>query len=186
MRTRTLILPLVSLLLSITANAFDGSQTIVQSGSLSAGGAPTTQEVVLAQFDDEGGTLVLESVELSVLTSTIAGCQTNGSGIPTHVHAELDAVFFFGTRRLVTTEAVIDATLANTGPPVALTFFDNDQGSVTIAGAAGLAPFVGDGRVRLGAFTQFQVSEDPPQSVFFGAGGGVQWTVTYRYRQAGP
>ena len=186
MRTRTLLLPLVSLLLSLSASALDGSRTIVQSGSLSGGGGPSTQEVVLAQFDDEGGTLVLESVELSVLTSTIGGCQTNGSGIPTHIHAELDAVFFFGTRRLVTTEAVIDATLANTGPPTALTFFDNDTGAVTIQGAPGLAPFVGDGRVRLNAFTQLVVSEDPPQSVFFGAGGGVQWTVTYHYRPAGP
>ena len=187
MRTlRPLLSGAAALLLSFPALAFDGSQTIVQSGSLSGGGGPSTQVVQLAQFDDQGGTRVLESVELSVLTHVIGGCQTNGSGIPTTIHAELDAVFSIGARRLVATEAVIGATLPNTGPPTALTFFDNDPGAVTIAGAAGLAPWIGDGRVRLDAFTQFEVSEDPPQSVFFSAGGGVQWTATYRWRPAGP
>lgn len=171
--------------LSIAALA-DGSNTEVQSGSLSGGGGPSTQDVHLFQFDDQGGTRVLESVELAVLTSVIGGCQTNGSGIPTSIHAELDAVFSLGNRRLVATEAVIDATIPNTGPPTALTFFDNDPGAVTIVGASGLAPWIGDGRIRLAAFTQFQLSESPPQSVFFSAGGSVQWTVTYRWRQAGP
>jgi hypothetical protein len=174
-----------ALTLGLSALAFDGSRTIARSGSLSGGGGPSTQVVQLAQFDDRGGTRVLESVELSVPTSVIGGCQTNGSGIPTTIHAELDAVFSIGRRRLVATGAAIDATLANTGPPAALTFFDNDAGAVTIVGAAGLAPWVGDGRVRLDAFTELEVSEDPPRSVFFSAGGGVQWTVTYRWRQAG-
>jgi len=178
-----MITGLLALLLLAPATAAHpaGSGTIVQSGSLSGGGAPGTQPVELDAFDDQGGTLTLESVQVEVLTSTIGGCMTNGSGVPTRVYARLVGDFSLGVRPLVDTEAVIDTQVSNVGPPVSLTFFDTDPGSILLRRGADLMPWIGTGKVVMSAFTEFEVWEDPPGSVSFSAGGSIKWTVTYTY-----
>jgi hypothetical protein len=166
-------------LLSTSAASLPGSVlspskkgTIVQTGSLSGGGAPGTQAVVLDAFDDLGGTLELDAVGVQVATSVIGGCMSNGSGVPTRVQADLVADFSLGARPLVATLAQIDAVVTNSGPPVSLTFFGTDDDAIVLRRAADLAPWVGTGRVTLDAFTSFSVSEDPPGSVSFSASTG--------------
>lgn len=158
-----------------------GTSTIVQSGSLAGGGGSGTQPVELDAFDDQGGTLSLQSVQLEVLTSVIGGCTTNGSGVPTQVYARLRADFALGAMPLVDTEAVIDAQVSNVGPPTALTFFDNDPGSILLGSGNGLSAWIGTGTVTMDAYTEFEVSETPPGSVSFSAGGSISWTLTYTY-----
>jgi hypothetical protein len=157
------------------------SSTIVQNGSISGGGAPGTQPVELDAFDDQGGTLTLESVQVEVLTSVIGGCSTNGSGIPTDVYARLVGDFSLGAQALVDTEALIDAQVSNVGPPAALTFFDTDSDSTTLTSLGDLATWIGTSEVTMSAYTEFEISETPPGSVSFGAGGSISWTVTYTY-----
>jgi hypothetical protein len=169
---------LAALLLS--ANGTTG--TIVQSGSVSGGAMPMIQDVVVRQFDDRGGALELQSVLLEVQTSVIGGGTSTGMGPPdTTVFARLDGDFYLLGRLLVDTQAIISAVINNSGPQVANTFFDTDSGQNLLQRPAALEPWLGSGVVALQVFTQFQIDEDPPDTVFFGAGGGIQWTLTYVY-----
>jgi hypothetical protein len=167
------------ILTTLTTAATAGSES--QNGILSGGGAPMTQQVMVDQFDTLGGTRVLDQVVLDFLTSTIGGGTSNGSGVPTQVFSQLDANWSFQSVLIAPTQALIDTTIANTGPPVSFTVFNTDTAQVIYDQPADLAPWIGGGQVVLDAFTQLQVSETPPGSTGFSAGGSVRWTVTYEF-----
>ncbi|MCA8960311.1 MAG: hypothetical protein KDC38_07345 [Planctomycetes bacterium] len=155
---------------------------IVQSGSLSGFGAPAVQDLILDQFDDQGGTLALNFVQLDFLTSTSGGFTTDGSGIAVDILSRLTADYSLGSDLLAETEALIQMTVPNPAgtPPFAASVFDTDTAQAQVTGAQ-LAPWVGAGDVTLSVFTEFVVSETPAGVIGFGAGGTVQYTVTYDY-----
>lgn len=163
---------------AVASAAHAGS--IEQSGSVSGVGAPGTQNVVLQQFDTQGGTLALHAVHLDFLTSIIGGYTTDGSGVPVNIFAQLDAEWSLGSELLADTQALIQSTVANTNMNSA-SVFNTDTASVHINDPADLTPWIGSGAITLSVFTQFQVSEDPAGIIFFGAGGTVRYTVTYQY-----
>ena len=102
--------------------------------------------MALAQFDDQGGTLRLDVVEIELDTSVVGGGTTTGTGgQPTRVLARLGADLLLGSQVLVTTEAEISANVSNSGPSQSFSFFDSDSDQATITGP-GLPP--GRGRVR--------------------------------------
>jgi hypothetical protein len=154
--------------------------SIVQEGSLSGGAGPMVQDVVLEQFDDQGGTLELKSVQLDFLTSIIGGYTTDGSGIAVDIFAQLDAEWSLAGELIADTQALISATVPNTNV-FSPTVFNTDTESVVINDPAGLAAWIGPSTIALQVFTQFQVSEDPAGIIFFGAGGTVRYTVTYDF-----
>ena len=177
--TTTAALTALFLTTTLTATATAGSES--QNGILSGGGAPMTQQVHVNQFDTLGGTRVLDRVVLDFLTSTIGGGTSNGSGVPTQVFSQLDAVWSFQSVQIAVTQALIDTTISNAGPPSSFTVFNTDTAQVVWDQPADLAPWIGGGQAVLEAFTQLQVSENPPGSTGFSAGGSVRWTATYEF-----
>ena len=154
--------------------------TIVQNGQVSGGPEPTTQDVFVNQFDTLGGTRQLNFIQLDFLTSMIGGYQTDGSGIPVHIFAQLDGNWSLNGSPLANTQALIDTIVANTTEGSA-TVFNTDPEQVMLTTPAEFAPWVGSGQLAMQVFTQFQISEDPPDIIFFSAGGAVRYTVTYDY-----
>ncbi len=153
---------------------------IVQEGSLDGGaGGPVLIDVVLDQFDPSLGTL--NEVRFDSLTAVIGGGASNGSGVPTQVFASLTADYTLDGATLGATAAIIDFTVPNTGPPSSFTLFDTDTDFTALSDAPDLAPWIGGGDVTMNALVEFIVSEDPPGSVSFGAGGSVNYTVTYDF-----
>jgi hypothetical protein len=153
----------------------------VQEGSLSGGGGPMWQDIFIEQFDTQGETRALNFVQLDFLTSVIGGGTSNGSGVPTHVFASLTADYYLGDDQLAFTQAIIDYVVPNTGPPGGFTLFDTDTAQVLIDDDASMMPWIGRGQIVLSAFTELIVTEDPPGSVGFGAGGSVHYSVTYDF-----
>lgn len=161
------------------ASAQAGS--IVQEGSLSGVKGTNVHEVILDQFDTQGGTLELKFVQLDFLTSVIGGYTTDGSGTPVDILASLFAEWAtMDAEILATTHALVDTTVPNTSV-ISATVFDTDTASGTIIDAGDLSDWIGAGTISLQAFTNFQVSEDPAGIIGFGAGGTVRYTVTYEY-----
>ena len=154
--------------------------TIVQNGIVSGVGDPQTQTILINRFDTQGGTRQLNFVQLDFLTSVIGGYQTDGSGIPVHIFAQLDAEWSLGLQMLADTQALIDSIVANTTEGSA-TVFNSDPQRVILDQAGDMATWIGTGQLGLSVFTQFQVSEDPADIIFFGAGGSVRYTVTYDF-----
>jgi hypothetical protein len=165
--------------------AFGG--TLVQDGSLSGfAGPPQSHTVTLAQFDTLGGTRQLTAVQLDFLTAVVGGAQTDGSGTPVEAFASVTADYLLDNALIAETAAVIDTTIANTGSPVALSFFDNDTAQATFTRPADLAPWIGTATIDLRAVTQLIISETPPGIVNFSAGGTIQYTVTYDFEDGPP
>lgn len=185
MRTTVVTLMVASLFLPVSV-ALGGQ--IVQTGTLNGAGAPMTQPLMLNAFDDQGGTLQLTSVTIDALTSIGGGYTTDGSGVSVDVDASLVADYSLAGTLLVETEAVIDLTVPNNGPPIAVSVFDNDTDMTTITDPADLAAWTGSAgaTVTLDVFTSFTIVETPPGVIFFGAGGSVQYTVTYEFEPAPP
>jgi hypothetical protein len=156
------------------------ADTIVQNGIVSGVGDPQTQTVLINRFDTQGGTRQLNFIQLDFLTSVIGGYQTDGSGTPVHIFAQLDAEWSLGPQLLADTQALIDSIVANTNRGSA-TVFNSDPQQLILDQPGDLAPWIGSGQLGLSVFTQFQVSEDPADIIFFGAGGSVRYTVTYDY-----
>ena len=154
---------------------------VVKSGSLSGAGAAMTQPLVLNAFDDQGGTLQLTSVHFEALTAMGGGYQTDGSGIVVLVDARLTADYSLGGAPLVSTFASLNLTVQNTGPPLGVSLFDSDNQDTTITDPSELSAWVGVGSVTLDVFTEFTITETPPGVIFFGAGGTVEYTVTYDF-----
>ena len=153
---------------------------LVQMGNLSGGPGQSMQDIVLDQFDTQGGALVLNFVQLDFLTAVIGGGMSNGTGQPTDVFASLSVDYFLGSDLLAETEAVIDFQVSN-NTSSSFTLFDNDTAQVSIMDPAMLAPWIGSGSIVLTAAIDFLTSESPPGSVDFNAGGSVQYTVTYDF-----
>lgn len=154
--------------------------TLEQSGIVSGGIGPMTQDVILNQFDDQGGTLALNSVQLDFLTSIIGGYTTTGSGVPVDIFAQLDAEWSLEGNLIADTQALIDTTVANTNMNAA-TVFNTDTATVLINNPGQLAAWTGNGTIALSVFTDFMVSEDPAGIINFGAGGTVRYTVIYDF-----
>jgi len=177
----TLTAPLL-LVASLAASPGEDG-TVVQTGSLSGSvGPPQTLSIVLDQFDDQGGSLILTSVELDQFTSIIGGGSGNGSGVPTTVIAQLTTNIALGATPLTSTQAKILFTFPNTNSS-SFTLFDNDSDLATLTNPD-LGPWIGAGQVTLTAVTEFIINENPANSVFFSAGGGVDYTLTYNYSSA--
>jgi hypothetical protein len=163
-----------------------GEDTVVQSGSLSGAAGQMSQDVFFDQFDDQGGTLELESVTLEVNTSVVGGGTTTGAGgPPVSLLARLDVDFLLLTQLLVATQAIIDTTVNNSEAGQSFSFFDSDSGVAVLGGTSEIEPFVGTGQIALTALTDFVVEEDPPGAVGFSAGGSVDYTLTYTFSTAG-
>ena len=162
--------------LSLSAQA----DTIVQTGTISDLNAPPFRYVDITLFDTMGGTNQLNFVQIDFLTSIIGGYTTDGSGVPVHIFAQLDAEWVRNGVSLAITQALIDTIVPNTNEGSA-TVFNTDTAQVIFDQPADLATWIGTGTTFMGASTQFQVFEDPPDIIFFGAGGTVRWTVTYDY-----
>lgn len=156
------------------------ADTIIQEGSLSGTGEPMTQDVVLDQFDPMGGTRELNFVQLDFLTSIIGGYQTDGSGVQVRIFSRLDADYSLDDTLLADTTALIESVVPNTSPG-AFSVFNTDTAGVLIDQPEELAPWIGTGDITLSAFTEFVVRENPPNVIFFDAGGIVEYTVTYDY-----
>lgn len=156
---------------------------IIQEGSLSGGTGPMTQDLVLSQFDDMAGSLVLNFVRLEALTAVGGGYQTDGSGTPVDILARLDCDYSLGADLLIETQALIQMTVPNPAgaPPIAVSLFDSDTGEAMIDEPLELAPWIGGGDVVLSVFTDFLVSENPPGVINFGAGGTIQYTLIYDF-----
>jgi hypothetical protein len=154
--------------------------TIVQMGFLSGTGEPQTQSVFLNQFDTLGGTRQLNFVQLHFLTSVIGGFETNGSGVPVHIFAQLDANWSLAGQPLVNTQALIDTTILNTNVGSA-SVFNSDPHTLVLDQQPQLQPWIGSGQIELQAFTQFVVFDEPAGVIDFSAGGTVRYTVTYDY-----
>ena len=66
-------------------------------------------EIFIDQFDEMSGTNQLNFVQLDFLTSLIGGGQSNGSGVPTQIFAQLSADYFHDDIVLAETGALIAA-----------------------------------------------------------------------------
>lgn len=156
--------------------------TIEQSGSLSgAAGPPKTHEIVLDQFDSMGGTRRLNHVQIDLLTSTIGGGSTNGSGVPVDIDVTLSADYALDGEILAETAAVIDTTIPNSGTPTSFTLFDTDTEQVTVTPPVDTAPWVGSGEITVTAVTELSIVVTPPDEIAFSAGGTVTYAVIYDY-----
>lgn len=171
---------------ALSINCVASAEELIQEGSLSGGLGSSTQDVVLNQFDTEGGLYQLVSVQLDFLTSTSGGYQTDGSGTSVDIFSQLSVDYFFGADLLASTEATIDSTVPNPAgaPTLAALVFDTDTEEVFVDDAAGLVPWIGSDEVTLTALVDFAFSETPAGVIGFGAGGTVQYTVTYEYEIA--
>jgi len=174
----------VFLALSMTSGAVWADE-IVQTGSLSGTVGQTVHSIVLNQFDDLGGTGLLNFVKLDLLTSTAGGGTTTGSGVPVNISVTLSADYLLGMQLLAATEAVIDLDLPNTGTPTPFSVFNTDTEQVIISQPADLAAWIGSGTITLTGITDFEIVLTPPDEISFGAGGTVNYTVTYDY-EVGP
>ena len=150
--------------------------TIVQEGELPG---PGTTAIVLDQFDTKGGTRELVSVQLDFLTFFSGGYQTDGSGVAVDLLVSLTADYAIDSTSLAETEARIEFTVSNTGPPVAVSFFDNDSEQVILD--SDLRAWIGGGTITLTAESAFTIVEDPTGVIFAGAGGGARYTATYEF-----
>lgn len=160
-------------------------EEIVQAGSLSGGTGHNVDSIVLEQFDDLGGSRSLNFVELDLLTSTVGGGMTNGSGIPVNISVRLAADYWLGTQLLAMTEALIDLDVPNTGSPSAFSVFNTDTEQVFITQPADLAAWIGSGDITLTGVTDFEIALTPPGGISFSAGGTVNYTLVYDF-DAGP
>lgn len=172
-------LVIASLITAIVAGGASAG-SIVQTGIVSGSGAPMTQDVILNQFDDQGGTLALTKVQMDFLTSVSGGFTATGSGVPVHIIAQLDAEWSLDGNLIADTQALVDTVVPNTSP-ISASVFNTDTASYMINNPGALAAWTGTGTIALQVFTQLQVSEDPAGIIGFGAGGTVRYTVTFEY-----
>ena len=154
---------------------------IVQAGSLEGGLGMEVHEIFIDQFDEMSGTIQLNFVQLDFLTSLIGGGQSNGSGVPTQIFAQLSADYFLDNIVLAETEALIDTFITNTGSPGSFTVFNSDTEQVIFDQPAELALWIGSGQILVTAITEFALDEDPPGSVGFSVGGTVNYSVIYDF-----
>ena len=178
------LLGLLALVVGMPAvSAAGAGGSVVQTGGLAgSAGPPETHEIVLAQFDDLAGSRVLTSVVIDQASNIKGGGTEDGSGIPTVVHAHLSTDVSLAGAMLTSTEPAIDFTFANTrGASFTLFGLDSDQVTIT---TQDLAPWTGAGSITLDAVTEFVLDEQPAGTVGFGAGGGVNYTVTYHFVDA--
>ena len=161
-----------------------GAGTVVQSAPLPGSGTGQFQSFQLARFDTQGGTRKLDSVTVALFTHVAGGGTTTSSGVPTSVSARLTADVLLASQTLVATEALIQFTVPNNGPSTSFSLFDTDGGQTVLTTPAELAPWIGTGNITLTSFTNLVVTEQPANTVFFGAGGGSDYTVTYAYSDA--
>lgn len=154
---------------------------IVQTGSLDGGLGMEVHEIFIDQFDEISGANQLNFVQFDFLTSLIGGGQSNGSGVPTQIFAQLSADYFLDDTMLAETEALIDTTITNAGSPSAFTVFNTDTEQLIFNQPEELAAWIGSGQIQLTAFTDFAFEEDPFDSVGFSAGGTVNYSVTYDF-----
>ncbi len=152
---------------------------IVQQGILSGTGSGT-QDFAVSQFDSMGGTRQLNFVQIDLLTSVAGGYEADGSGVPVHIFARLAADYFLVSQPLGQTEALIDTVVPNTSP-VAASVFNTDTDQTILSQPSDLLPWIGTGQLTLTADIEFEVFEDPPDVIFFGAGGTPRYTITYDY-----
>lgn len=173
------------LLLPLALGATASADEIVQSGNLSGGTGQTVHDIDLNQFDDLGGARTLNFVQLDFLTSTSGGGQTTGTGVSVHVQVTLSADYSLGAQVLATTEALIDLDVANTNTN-AFSVFDTDTAQTILDQPVDLAPWIGTGAVTMTAVTDFGIVLTPPDEISFGAGGTVQYSVTYDFDSGPP
>jgi len=180
MTRRSIAAALVSgLVLASSATAGDG--TVVQTGALPG---PGVTDIVLDQFDTQGGTRALDSVQLDFFTFFSGGYQTDGSGVAVDVLVSLTADYQLDATLLGETEARLEFTVPNTGPAVAVSFFDTDSDMTLLD--TDLDAWIGDATITLTAESTFTIDEDPPGVIFTGAGGSAEYTVTYTYVDVAP
>ena len=148
-------------------------------------GGPDTQPIVLDQFNDLGGGRILNFVRIDLLTSTVGGGTTSGTGIAVNIGVTLSADYLLGMQTLAETEAVIDLDIANSGPPSPFSAFNTDTEQVMIDQPIDLIPWMGAGQLMLSGITEFQIVLTPPDEIDFSAGGTVNYTVTYDYQLVG-
>jgi hypothetical protein len=154
---------------------------IVQAGSLEGGLGMEVHEIFIDQFDEMSGTNQLNFVQLDFLTSLIGGGQSNGSGVPTQIFAQLSADYFLDDIVLAETGALIDTIITNVGPPGPFTVFNTDTEQLIFDQPAELAAWIGSDQLLITAITDFAFFEDPFDSVGFSAGGTVNYSVTYDF-----
>jgi hypothetical protein len=171
----------VALFSLLAVAALCHSDQIVQEGYVSGPPDPHFQELPLDQFDTMGGTRQLNFVQLDFLTSIIGGYTTDGSGVEVHIYAQLDADYYLDSGLLAATQALIDSIVPNTGVPTPISVFNTDTEQVIIDQPQDMVPWIGSGQIILDVFTQFIVWEEPPNVIYFDAGGTVRYTVTYDY-----
>lgn len=162
------------------------ADTIVQEGFLSGSAGPPNQHVItLEQFDDQGGTRVLNAVRVDLVTTLFAETVTNGEGGTVDFLASLWADYFLpGGSPIAETDTLIQGTADNSGPPVATLYLDVDEQSVMYDQPEDLAVWIGGGTIDLSATSQLTITADPPDVVDFGASGSVTWMVSYEFSAA--
>jgi hypothetical protein len=165
----------------VVCGAAAHADQIVQEGSLKGGLGIEMHDIFIDQFDEMSGTNQLNFVQLDFLTSLIGGGQSNGSGVPTHIFAQLSADYFLDDVVLAETEALIDTIISNDGSPGSFTVFNTDTEQVIFDQPADLAPWIGSDQILITAITEFALDEDPPGSVGFSAGGTVNYSVIYDF-----
>jgi hypothetical protein len=154
---------------------------IVQAGSLEGGLGMEVHEIFIDQFDEMSGTNQLNFVQFDFLTSLIGGGQSNGSGVPTQIFAQLSADYFLDDIVLAETGALIDTIITNVGPPGPFTVFNTDTEQLIFDEPAELAAWIGSDQILITAITDFAFDENPFDSVGFSAGGTVNYSVTYDF-----
>ncbi|MFT5049763.1 MAG: hypothetical protein ACI8QZ_001156 [Chlamydiales bacterium] len=163
------------------------ADVIVQEGMLDGNkGGPDMHAIALDQFDTQGGTRVLNFVQLDLLTSTVGGGTTTGTGIAVNIGVTLSADYLLGMQTLANTEAVIDLDVANNGAPTAFSAFNTDTEEVVIDQPGDMAPWIGPGQIDLTGVTEFHIVLTPEGEIDFSAGGTVRYTLTYDYLVVGP
>jgi len=172
---------LLALSLLLTAPAAGAMGTVVQNGPVPGTGTGNYEHFQVAQFDDQQGSLRLESVTLHLLTSIKGGGTTTTSGIPTAFEGRLAVDVLLGMQPLVQTEAVISGVMPNNTQIFSFLLANTDEGEVVLTTPPELAPWVGTGTVTLAGFTDLTVFENPPGTIFFGAGGSSDYTLTYAF-----
>jgi hypothetical protein len=165
----------------VVCGAAAHADQIVQEGSLKGGLGIEMHDIFIDQFDEMSGSNQLNFVQLDFLTSLIGGGQSNGSGVPTHIFARLRADYFLDNIVLAETEALINTTIPNNGPPGSFTVFNTDTEQVIIDQPAELTPWIGSDEILITAITEFELGEDPPGSVGFSVGGTVNYSVIYDF-----
>jgi len=157
--------------------------TIVQSSSLQGGaGPPETHDIMLNQFNSQGGNLWLNFVKIDLLTNVSGGGQTSGEGgRPTHIHMEITADYFHGEQSLGETQALVDRMVSHKGAPRFFSIGDTDNVETILDQPEDLSAWIGSGEIRLSAITEMIVWENPLAGTHLAAGGSVRYTVTYDF-----